>query len=105
MSRALYLSITFACTLLAGCAVGPDYVRPEIATPEKFKEAAVAGKWVQLDESTATEPEQWWKAFKDPVLDALINTLVIAIDEEMVDVGHVLAEGEKVELIPPIAGG
>ena len=40
-----------------------------------------------------------------PVLDAFINTLVIAIDEEMVPVEHILPEGGKVELIPPIAGG
>ena len=40
-----------------------------------------------------------------PVLDAFINTLVVAIDEEMVPVEHVLVEGQDVELIPPIAGG
>ena len=40
-----------------------------------------------------------------PVLQAFIATLVCAIDEEMVDVDHVLRDGEKVELIPPIAGG
>ena len=40
-----------------------------------------------------------------PVLEALINTLVVAIDEEMVPVEQVLRDGEKVELIPPIAGG
>lgn len=40
-----------------------------------------------------------------PILQAFIATLVCAIDEEMVDVDHVLRDGEKVELIPPIAGG
>jgi molybdopterin converting factor small subunit len=40
-----------------------------------------------------------------PVLEALINTLVVAIDEEMVPVEQVLRDGEQVELIPPIAGG
>jgi len=40
-----------------------------------------------------------------PVLDALINTLVVAIDEEMVPVEHVVPESAKIELIPPIAGG
>ena len=40
-----------------------------------------------------------------PVLEAFIGTLVVAVDEEMVPVEHVLNEGDKVELIPPIAGG
>jgi molybdopterin converting factor subunit 1 len=40
-----------------------------------------------------------------PVLEALISTLVVAVNEEMVSTDHVIAEGEKVELIPPIAGG
>jgi len=40
-----------------------------------------------------------------PVLEALISTLVVAVNEEMVPTDHVIAEGEKVELIPPIAGG
>jgi molybdopterin converting factor small subunit len=40
-----------------------------------------------------------------PVLESLISTLVVAVDDEMVPTDHVIAEGEKVELIPPIAGG
>jgi molybdopterin converting factor small subunit len=40
-----------------------------------------------------------------PVLEALISTLVVAVNEEMVPTDHVLAEGEQIELIPPIAGG
>jgi molybdopterin synthase sulfur carrier subunit len=40
-----------------------------------------------------------------PVLEAFIGTLVCAVNEEMVPVDHVLADDEKVELIPPIAGG
>ena len=40
-----------------------------------------------------------------PVLEALMNTLVCAVGEEMVDVEHVIRAGEQVELIPPISGG
>ena len=68
------LACAFAIALLSGCAVGPDYVRPEVATPEKFKEAPANGKWVQLDSASQQTPvvdEQWWRVFKDPVLDAL----------------------------------
>ncbi len=40
-----------------------------------------------------------------PVLEAFMGTLVCAVGEEMVDVERVIAAGEQVELIPPIAGG
>lgn len=40
-----------------------------------------------------------------PVLDAFMGTLVVAVDEEMVPQEHVLDDGARVELIPPIAGG
>jgi molybdopterin converting factor small subunit len=40
-----------------------------------------------------------------PILEAFMNTLVCAVGEEMVPPEHVLHDGERVELIPPIAGG
>ncbi len=40
-----------------------------------------------------------------PVLEPFMSTLVCAINDEMVTPEHVLGEGERVELIPPIAGG
>jgi molybdopterin converting factor small subunit len=40
-----------------------------------------------------------------PQLEALMGTLVVAVDEEMVPTEHVLEDGATVELIPPIAGG
>ena len=72
------------CALLAGCAVGPDYVRPEVNTPTAFKEAATkaeaSGQWQTLDKAAASAPaapEEWWKAFKDPALDALEQELQV----------------------------
>ena len=53
--------------LLAGCAIGPDYVRPGIDTPAVFKEA---GDWKSASPQMPAL-DDWWKAFGDPVLDAL----------------------------------
>ena len=53
--------------LLAGCSIGPDYVRPGIDTPAVFKEA---GDWKSASPQMPA-PDDWWKAFGDPVLDAL----------------------------------
>jgi molybdopterin converting factor small subunit len=40
-----------------------------------------------------------------PVVQALLPTLVCAIDEEYVESSQVLADGDRVALIPPVSGG
>jgi molybdopterin converting factor small subunit len=40
-----------------------------------------------------------------PVLEAFLPTLVCAVDEEVVAGEHLLADGARVEIIPPISGG
>jgi molybdopterin synthase sulfur carrier subunit len=40
-----------------------------------------------------------------PQVEPFMSTLVCAVDDEMMSSDYVLSEGERVELIPPIAGG
>ena len=40
-----------------------------------------------------------------PVVEALLPTLVCAIDEEYVESDQVLGDGDRVALIPPVSGG
>lgn len=62
------VAMALALSLLAGCAVGPDFTKPE---------AAVAPSWsAKEDPRVATQTAAdslWWKAFNDPVLDRLID--------------------------------
>lgn len=52
--------------LLAGCTVGPDYKRPEIATPAAWKAVS--------DAAPTPWPETtWWTAFGSPALTAFIQ--------------------------------
>ncbi|MBS0457586.1 MAG: efflux transporter outer membrane subunit [Proteobacteria bacterium] len=64
------LMMAMACALLAGCAVGPDFVTPSLATPTAYKEApATAADWKQ-----ATAPGDrgaWWTVFNDATLNEL----------------------------------
>lgn len=54
------------CWLLAGCAVGPDYQRPPVNTPETFR-----GETESTTNSFADLP--WWQVFHDETLQDLIR--------------------------------
>lgn len=54
---------------LAGCAVGPDYVRPEMDTPAAFKET---GDWKLAEPNDAAAKGEWWAIYQDPVLNELM---------------------------------
>jgi multidrug efflux system outer membrane protein len=65
-SRASISAALLAALILAGCAVGPDYQRPDIDTPDNWRLAA--------EEGTDYSNTAWWGLFQDPVLDQLIRT-------------------------------
>jgi multidrug efflux system outer membrane protein len=57
--------------LLTGCAVGPDYSRPAITTPEVYRGASP-----NPSATVSTQllgDEKWWDVFQDPVLQELIR--------------------------------
>lgn len=56
--------------LLGGCAVGPDYVRPQIDVPAAYKEQ---GPWKTAEPGKIDDKQQWWEAYGDPVLNDLIE--------------------------------
>ena len=60
-----------ALALLAGCAVGPAYERPETPAPATWKEAPVAEGWSPAVPADALERGEWWKLFNDPGLNEL----------------------------------
>jgi len=56
---------------LGGCAVGPDYVRPDNALPQSYLPAGdvLAHAFARHD---STLPAQWWTLFRSAPLDDLI---------------------------------
>ncbi|HVW19815.1 MAG TPA: efflux transporter outer membrane subunit [Opitutaceae bacterium] len=62
------LPLAAVLALAAGCAVGPTYHRPTVATPAAFKEAA---GWKQAAPADAGPRGAWWEVFQDPVLSGL----------------------------------
>jgi len=67
----------FACfaVLLASCAVGPSYERPQAETAAAYKEA---GDWVVANPRDAAPKGKWWEVFDDPVLNGLMEQVSVS---------------------------
>jgi NodT family efflux transporter outer membrane factor (OMF) lipoprotein len=57
---------------LTGCALGPDYQRPELPVAEQFKRA---DGWKPAEPSDAMERGAWWELYGDAELNALVERL------------------------------
>ncbi|PUA16662.1 efflux transporter outer membrane subunit [Glaciimonas sp. PCH181] len=62
--------VTALATLLGGCAVGPDYVRPQIDTPSAYKENTA---WKTATPQSIDANHNWWEIYGDSTLNALIT--------------------------------
>jgi len=80
MSRRLPLSLLLIA--LAGCTVGPDFVRPELAVDADYAKQAftttaqadiAAGGAAQRLIAGMDIPGQWWTLFRSPELNALVE--------------------------------
>jgi NodT family efflux transporter outer membrane factor (OMF) lipoprotein len=63
---------SLACALilmLTGCAVGPDYTRPQLDVPVAFKEL---GPWKDARPGQIDSDQRWWEVYGDPVLNDLL---------------------------------
>jgi NodT family efflux transporter outer membrane factor (OMF) lipoprotein len=91
-----------AMVALAGCAVGPDFVRPAAPTFEKYdndqappavapKSVAVAPLPIVMDSNL---PAQWWELFHAPALPDVLNQ-AIAANQTLVAARATLAQARE----------
>jgi NodT family efflux transporter outer membrane factor (OMF) lipoprotein len=72
----LHLStFALAAALLAGCAVGPAYQRPQAPEPAAFKEMQ---GWVPAAPADALERGPWWTLFGDQQLNDLAASVEVS---------------------------
>jgi NodT family efflux transporter outer membrane factor (OMF) lipoprotein len=73
---------TALAAVLGGCAVGPNYHTPRIATPDRYAETpAGASAGVANGAGAAgpqVDPASWWHSLADPELDSLVERAVAA---------------------------
>jgi NodT family efflux transporter outer membrane factor (OMF) lipoprotein len=62
------MCVALGASLIAACAVGPDYHRPKFDTTVDYKESA---DWKPTEPNDILARGPWWKIFNDDTLDAL----------------------------------
>ncbi|HME44275.1 MAG TPA: efflux transporter outer membrane subunit [Syntrophorhabdales bacterium] len=65
-SLSIFLPLLFLISLLLGCAIGPDYRRPQVNSPASWR--------IEEREAKDLVNTAWWDQFNDPVLTDLIQT-------------------------------
>jgi multidrug efflux system outer membrane protein len=97
--------LALAAALLAGCnPVGPAYKRPDMPTPEAFKEA---GPWRAATPQDAMPKGDWWEIFQDPALNELqarahAGNLRLQAAAARVDQARAIAGGTQANALPTV---
>src|SRR5258708_388453 len=86
MSRRLKL-ISSLAIVLTGCAIGPDYSRPQINLPAQYMSATG-----QANEISPLKSD-WWTLYNDPVLNNLVETVL----KQNVDIRLAVARIEEAD--------
>ena len=66
--------MVLAALCLSACAIGPNYERPETASPPQYR------GWVDPPEAASLADLPWWEVFEDP---ALVDLAVVAIEHNL----------------------
>jgi len=92
---------------VAGCAVGPKYVRPAAEVPATYKEA---GDWKTAQPNDQNLGGTWWEIFQDPQLNNLeeqvnVSNQNLKAAEAVYTQSRALLRYDRAAFYPAINGG
>ena len=92
---------------IAGCAVGPKYVRPAAEVPATYKEA---GDWKTAQPNDQNLGGTWWEIFQDPQLNNLeeqvnVSNQNLKAAEAVYTQSRALLRYDRAAFYPAINGG
>lgn len=104
------LALGVAAALLSACAVGPDYVRPTLATPDQFARAGETAAVANAAAADTAAPEadvEFWRGFNDPMLTQLVEDALSANHDLRIalsryDRANALLRGAKFDRFPTL---
>lgn len=92
---------------LVSCAVSPDYERPRLNLANEFVSASSITSPVTQSTNVIGPEEAWWRAFKDPVMNDLVNKAVaqnlpLQVARNRVREARALRQVSKASLLPAV---
>ncbi|MGC1521608.1 MAG: efflux transporter outer membrane subunit [Steroidobacteraceae bacterium] len=95
--------VALGVAALAGCALGPDYRRPDIATPAAYRFESDGGSDYIADSG-------WGQVYKDPELqslirDGLVNNLDVRVAAARVDQAQAVYGSARLQQLPQVSAG
>jgi outer membrane protein, multidrug efflux system len=73
---ALLVLVAVLIAALAGCAVGPNYKRPNVDVPGAYRGEPAADHAAPAPAPESLGDEEWWTVFQDEELQKLIHTAI-----------------------------
>jgi multidrug efflux system outer membrane protein len=89
-------TVFFALLFVAGCNVGPNYVRPNATAPPVFRGADDAA--VASDTKNSLGDEQWSAVYKEPELQELIRRALANNYDVRIAAQHILEQQAQVKI-------
>jgi outer membrane protein, multidrug efflux system len=101
------IAALLAANLVAGCAVGPNYHKPDVQTPAAYHDLQGTPQAEVQAASYADLP--WWQVFSDPVLQELIRTALkqnydLLIATERINAARAQVAITRSSLFPQVQG-
>ncbi len=117
LSQALAPLSLLCLTVLAGCAVGPNFVRPNVAQNADYSRNKLAPTTASADVAAGGAaqrlvagmdiPGQWWTLFRSPALNSLVEEALranpdIAAAQAVLRQANELAYADQASLFPSL---
>lgn len=110
--------LSLLCLALAGCTVGPDFARPDVAANADYsKEKLTTTAQADIDTGGAAQrliagmdiPGQWWTLFRSPALNALVEEALkanpdVSAAQAALRQANELIYADQASLFPSVSG-
>lgn len=114
----LLAPLSLLCLALAGCTVGPDFVRPDApANADYSREKLSTTAQADIDTGGAAQrliagmdiPGQWWALFRSPALNALVEEALranpdVSAAQAALRQANELVYADQASLFPSVSG-
>jgi len=88
------LTIILSCAVISGCAIGPNYKKPNIDMPANYRSNLID----RNGSSLSIGDQKWWDVFQDKKLQDLIHTALVQNYDLHIAADHILEAQDQLSI-------